>query len=68
MSLTFLHHSDGETFLEAAELAAVPSSFVDGTVLVSQTHVLGSLLHGALWADNTRHGETAVTHATNDAL
>ena len=63
MLLTFLHHSDGETFLEAAKLAAIPSSFIDGTVLVSKTDVLGSLLHGALWADNTRHGETADTHA-----
>ena len=43
-----LDHSDGEAFLEAAELAAVAAALIDGTVAIGQTHVLGSLLHRSL--------------------
>ena len=46
--LTFFHHADCHALLEATELAAVPAAFVDRTVLVAQTHVLGVLLHGSL--------------------
>jgi len=43
--LTFTDHSDCETFLKAAELAAVPVSLVNDAVVVRQTHVLCSLLN-----------------------
>jgi len=45
MELTFTDHSDGETFLKATELAAVPMALVNDAVVVRQTHVLGTLLH-----------------------
>ena len=41
-------HADGETFLEAAELAAVAPPLVDGAVAVGQTHILGAFLNGPL--------------------
>ena len=44
----FFHHPHDQTLLEAAELAAVSATLVHGAVLVAQTHVLASLLHGPL--------------------
>ena len=39
------HHPHGQALLEAAELAAISSSFVHRAVLVRQADVLGVLLH-----------------------
>ena len=42
------HHPHGQALLEAAELAAISSSFVHRAVLVRQADVLGVLLHRPL--------------------
>ena len=41
-------HSNRETLLEAAELAAIAPPLIDGTVAVGQTDVLGPFLDGPL--------------------
>lgn len=53
ISLTFLHHADTQTLLEAAVLAAVASPLVHRTVLTGQAHILGVFLHGALGREET---------------
>ena len=57
--LTFFYHADSEAFLEAAELASVPSPLVHWAVLVRKTHVLGSLLNGSLYGGQT-HGQLSL--------
>lgn len=46
--LTFPDHAYSKTLLETAELAAVSSSLVHGTVLIGQADILGVFLHRAL--------------------
>lgn len=41
-------HANRETFLEAAELTTIASSFVDRTVPVSQANIFRSFLHRSL--------------------
>ena len=50
---TFLHHADGEALLKATELAAVPASFVNRTLLLGETHVFRSLLYRSLYRQKT---------------
>jgi len=59
MELTFADHSDRETLLKAAELAAIPVAFVNHTVVVCQTHVLGTFLHRPLSTPSVTDSSTS---------
>lgn len=56
--LTFPHHADSQTLLEAAELASIPPSFVYRAVLVCQANILGIFLDRALRNKHEKESET----------